>query len=203
MNEQSGATSWYLQVTDLKQYSYCPRIVFYQTCLPGIRPTTYKMAAGIKAQEKVTSLEKRRSLRAYDLIEGERHFNVSVQSERLGVSGQVDLVVESSVGDARRLTPVDFKLSRQKPGRHFHLQLACYALLLEECWGAPVESGYLYLIPSKESIRVEITPRLRCDVVKQLAEIRHLLQAEEMPTPTAHRGSCVNCEFRRFCNDVL
>lgn len=203
MNEQPESTAWYLQVTDLKQYSYCPRIVFYQTCLPGIRPTTYKMAAGIQAQEKVTSLEKRRSLRAYDLIDGERHFNVSLRSERLGLSGQVDLVVESGEGEARRLTPVDFKLSRQKPGRHFHLQLACYALLLEECWGAPVEAGYLYLIPSKESVRVEITHRLRRDVVKQVAEIRRLLLAEEMPAPTSQRGSCVNCEFRRFCNDVL
>ena len=203
MNDQIESVLWYLQVTDLKQYSYCPRIVFYQTCLPGIRPTTYKMEAGIQAQEKVTSLEKRRSLRAYDLIEGERHFNVSLQSARLGLTGQVDLVIDSGAGATRRVTPVDFKLSRKKPGRHFHLQLACYALLLEECWGVPVETGYLYLIPSKESIRVEITPRLRRDVVKQLAEIRRLLQAEEMPSPTTQRGSCVNCEFRRFCNDVL
>jgi CRISPR-associated exonuclease Cas4 len=203
MDTEIEALSWYLQVTDLKQYAYCPRIVFYQTCLPGIRPTTYKMTAGIAAQDQVTSLEKRRSLRAYDIIEGVRHFNVSLQSDRLGLTGQVDLVVESGVGESRRLTPVDFKLSRKKPGRHFHLQLACYAMLLEECWGAPAEVGYLYLIQSKESIRVEITTRLRRDVTKQIAEIRRLLQAEEMPAPSNQRSTCVNCEFRRFCNDVL
>ncbi|MEZ4639042.1 MAG: hypothetical protein R2856_29450 [Caldilineaceae bacterium] len=31
------------------------------------------MQAGIKAQDRVESLEKRRSLRAYDVIEGVRH----------------------------------------------------------------------------------------------------------------------------------
>ena len=29
---------WLLRVTDLKQYEYCPRVVFYEYCLPGVRP---------------------------------------------------------------------------------------------------------------------------------------------------------------------
>lgn len=200
--QQPDHTPWLFQVTDLKQYDYCPRIVYYRYCLPAVRPTTYKMAAGIAAQDRVTSLEQRRSLRAYKLLDGVRHFNVSVQSARLGISGQIDLVVESGEGAARRLTPVDFKLSRRQPGRHFRLQLACYALLLEECWGAPVEAGYLYLIPSKQSIAVEMTARLRKDVKRQIEAIRALVAHEQMPAPTRKRSRCVNCEFRRFCNDV-
>lgn len=203
MSLEPQEPAWYLQVTDLKQYAYCPRIVYYQNCLPGVRPTTYKMQAGIKAQDQVNDLEKRRSLRAYAVLEGTRHFHVSVQSPRLGLSGQIDLVVESGEGDTRRLTPVDFKLSRRKPGHHFHLQLAAYALLLEETWQAPAPEGYLYLIPRKESIRVEITTRLRRAVTKQVDEIRQMLEAGRMPDPTSRRGQCVNCEFRRFCNDVL
>ncbi|MEZ4834313.1 MAG: hypothetical protein R2873_20395 [Caldilineaceae bacterium] len=59
------------------------------------------MQAGIKAQDRVESLEKRRSLTCfYDVIEGVRHFNVSVQSAALGLSGQIDLVVET--GSATR-----------------------------------------------------------------------------------------------------
>ena len=56
-------TAWSLRVIDLKQYEYCPRIVYYEYCLPGVRPTTYKMAAGIAAQDRVNTLEERRGLR--------------------------------------------------------------------------------------------------------------------------------------------
>jgi CRISPR-associated exonuclease Cas4 len=197
------AEEWYLQVTDLKQFDYCPRIVYYHYCLPAVRPTTYKMEAGIAAQDRVTSLEKRRKLSEYEVVEGIRHFNVSVQSERLGVSGQIDLVVETGEGADRRLVPVDFKLSRRKPGSHFRLQLACYALLLEECWAAPVTVGYVHLIQTRESIAVEMTTRLRREAERKLKEIRSMIRQECIPEPVKQRSRCVNCEFRRFCNDVL
>lgn len=194
---------WLLQVTDLKQFAYCARIVYYRYCLDRVQPVTYKMTAGIEAQERVETLEERRSLRAYGVQEGERHFNVSLSSSALGLSGQIDLVVETGSGPARRLIPVDFKFSRREPGSHFKLQLACYGLLLEEAWGAPVERGYIYLIPERKSIGVEITARLRRDAQRQVAEIRELVTAERMPQPTAQRSHCVDCEYRRFCNDVL
>ena len=38
------------RVTDLKQYFYCPRVVYYAYCLPQVRPVTAKMEAGIEAQ---------------------------------------------------------------------------------------------------------------------------------------------------------
>lgn len=194
---------WLLQVTDLKQFAYCPRIVYYRHCLARVQPMTYKMNAGIEAQDRVEVLEERRSLRAYGVEQGERHFNVSLSSVGLGLSGQIDLVVETGEGDERRLIPVDFKLSRREPSRHFKLQLACYALLLEEMWGAPVEKGYIYLIPVRKSIDVAMTSRLRRDAQRHVDEIRSLVRAERMPAPTARRSHCVDCEYRRFCNDVL
>ena len=200
----SEHSAWLLKVTDLKQYTYCPRIPYYQYCLPAVRPTTYKMEAGIRAQDGAEERERRRSLRAYGLAEGERHFNVSVASERLGVSGQIDLVIRHAVDGEERLVPVDYKLSRREPGRHFKLQLACYALLLEEAWQLPVEDGFLYLIPARRAVRVPITTRLRNDVRRRLEEIRSMVLAERMPAVAAkQRSRCVDCEFRRFCNDML
>ena len=200
----SEHAGWLLKVTDLKQFAYCPRIPYYHYCLPEVRPTTYKMDAGIRAQDRAEERERRRSLRAYGLTEGERHFNVSITSRQLGVSGQIDLVIKHAVNGEDRLVPVDYKLSRRDPGRHFKLQLACYALLLEEVWQLPVEDGFLYLIPARRAVRVPITTRLRNDVRRQLAEIRALVLAERMPpVPPKQRSRCVDCEFRRFCNDVL
>jgi CRISPR-associated exonuclease Cas4 len=200
MEMQDG---WFLRVTDLKQYDYCPRVVYYTYCLPSIRPVTYKMEAGIAAQDRVAALEERRSLRTYGIQQGERHFNVTVTSPQLGYTGQVDMVIETFDSGERRLLPVDFKLSRREPGRHFKLQLAAYALLLEEQWQAPVAEGALYLIPGKKVVKVEMSARLRKDALRHLAEIRTMVQQQQMPAPARQRSQCVNCEFRRFCNDVL
>ncbi|MCB0096747.1 MAG: CRISPR-associated protein Cas4 [Caldilineaceae bacterium] len=195
--------TWKIRVVDLKQYEYCPRVVYYQYCLPGVRPTTYKMAAGIVAQDRVNQLEERRGLAAYGLKTGQRHYHVSVRSEKLGCTGQVDMVIETQDNGLHRLLPVDFKLSRRQPGRHFQLQLACYAMMLEDDWGLPVAEGAIYLIPSKRVIKIPITNRLRNRAIRHLLEIHQMVHTQRVPNATRQRSKCVNCEFRRFCNDVI
>ncbi len=194
---------WLLRVSDLKQYSYCPRVVYYTYCVPGVRPTTFKMQMGEQAQARVSRLETRRSLRAYGLKEGTRHFHVSLRSWELGLSGQIDLVVETEERGKRRAVPVDFKLSRRSPGQNLKIQLACYALLLKENWQVEVEEGFIYLIPSRRGVRVPMTRRLLGKAKGLVAEVRRMVESQRMPPPTPRRARCVDCEFRRFCNDVL
>ncbi len=122
---------------------------------------------------------------------------------KLGCSGQVDMVIETHDDEQERLIPVDFKLSRSEPGRHFKLQLACYAMMLEDDYGKAVTEGAIYLIPSKRVIKIPITARLRNDAIRHLLAIRQMVTTQSVPSPTSQRSRCVNCEFRRFCNDVL
>ncbi|MBN1954602.1 MAG: CRISPR-associated protein Cas4 [Anaerolineae bacterium] len=190
------------RVTDLKQYVYCARILYYYTCLPRVRPTTYKMEASLEAHAAAEDLEQRRSLRSYGLKGGERHFSVSLASERLGMRGQVDMVIETESGGQRELIPVDYKLS-DKVAEHFQLQLTAYAVMLEDTWGEAVRRGFLYLIPLRQAREVRITSRLRSALDEALAAMNAMLLREEMPPPTRHRAKCVACEFRRFCNDVV
>ncbi|MGH2523769.1 MAG: CRISPR-associated protein Cas4 [Anaerolineales bacterium] len=186
-------------VTDLKQWVYCPRILYYHHCLPDVRPVTYKMEAGVQAGWAEEGREERRSLRAYGLAEGEREFNVPVHSTRLGLRGEVDMVITTPEGE---VIPVDYKLSKVA-GPHFKLQLAAYARLLEEMRGARVRRGFLYFIPLRRAEAVAVDARLRRQLDQALAEMRVMLESEKMPAPTPHLRKCVACEFRRFCNDVL
>src|SRR5689334_1719482 len=81
------------EVTDLKQWSYCPRIVYYRYCLPDIRPITALMQLGIAHHSAEVGREERRSLRTYGLSEGERVFDVELRSERLQLRGRLDLAI--------------------------------------------------------------------------------------------------------------
>ena len=198
-------SNWLLEVTDLKQYTCCPRIVFYRYCLPRVRPITYSMEEGIRCHEEEETREERRSLRNYGLTSGERVYRLPLQSTKLGLTGRVDLVIATpsrEVPGAEAIV-VEYKLSEQKAGSHFTLQLAAYALLLEEAWGLPVNRGFLYSIPLRKAESVAITEHLRRKVMQTVAQIRQIVESEIMPSPPSSLRRCVTCEFRRFCNDVV
>lgn len=190
-------TRWLFTVTDLKQYAYCPRILYYQVCLPDIRPTTYKMQEGVEAHKQERQRADRRSARWYGLPEGERLFDVVVQSSALGLSGQVDEVIRTGT----EIIPVDYKMARQV-SYHYKIQLTAYAMMLEETYQMTVQRGLIYLIPTRKAHEVPITRALRGKVSQTLGVMRAIAEHESMPAPTEWRQRCLDCEFRRFCNDV-
>ncbi len=193
------------EVTDLKQWVYCPRVVYYRYCLPDVRPVTVLMEAGIAGHRDEGAREERRSLRPYGLTEGERAFDLALRSERLGLRGRLDL----AVAVPGRTTPgaeavvVEYKDSERAAGAHFKLQMAAYALLLEEAWGLPVRRGFFYAIPTRQVEPVTITAALRRKVAQTVSDLRAAVVGERLPEAPESRRPCVSCEFRRFCNDVV
>lgn len=190
-------TRWLFTVTDLKQYMYCPRILYYQVCLPDIRPTTYKMQEGVEAHREERQRAGRRSARWYGLPEGERLFDVTVQSSALGLSGQVDEVIQTGT----EMIPIDYKMARQV-SHHYKIQLTAYAMMLEETYRTTVRRGIIYLITTRKAHEVPISRALRDKVSQVLDVMRDIAEHETMPAPTDWRQRCPDCEFRRFCNDV-
>lgn len=190
----------FFKVIDLKQYSYCPRIFYYHTILPEVRPITGKMKEGIIVHHEEDGREKRRQLRTYGINEGERLFHLQIQSKLYLLSGEIDLVIKTR----DRLIPVDFK-NASKPSDHFQIQLAAYALMLKEQHGdeMKVEHGFLYLIPKREAVEIKFTTKLFQKAKSALTHMGAIAYSQYVPEPTKHRQKCVDCEFRRFCNDVL
>ncbi len=190
-----------IEVTDLKQYDYCPRIPFYRYCLPRIRPITYGMKEGIQSHTEEAAREERRSLRAYGLADGERVFDVLLRSEALGMVARIDLAIRRP--EVPEAIVVDYKLSREPAGSHFRLQLAAYALALEEAWHLPVHRGFIYHIPQRQAEEIAITTSLRNKVLRVRTAILASVLHERVPPPPSRRAKCISCEFRRFCNDAI
>lgn len=186
-----------MTITLLKQYTYCPRIAYYLTCTPHVRPRTYKMLVGEAAHEQERKRAARRTLSAYQIEAGERHFDVELNSTTLGMVGIVDEVV--LVED--QAIVVDYKLA-DSVGEHHQLQLTAYALLVEEMFNLPVQQGYIYLLKTKQFKLTPITPSFRNSVLEAASAVQHIQQYEYMPPPVEQRRKCDSCEFRRFCVDL-
>ncbi len=188
-----------LRVTDLKQFPYCKRIVFYQYVMPVEKKPTFKMQEGKKAEEMIDRLEKRRSLRKYQLDEGRRHFHVWLRSDRLGLAGKLDLLIESPRG----LFPIDFKYTVGGVQNNHIYQLCGYALLVEDAYGGSVDRGFVYLIPRDEIVVVDLTPERKGEACEMLEAMREMIREERMPEPTPVRSRCEECEYRNYCGDIF
>src|SRR5438045_5707351 len=168
-----------LRVHDLKQCDYCPRIVFYNYAMPVDRKSTYKMRHGRAAEEAIDRLEKRRKLTEFGLGEGKRIFHLWCSSDVLGLSGKLDLLIESRAG----LFPVDFKMSEQNVHQNHITQLCGYALLVEEKLQHPVECGFIFLVPREEIVRIDLTAERKIATREALAQIRRSIDLQVTPNP--------------------
>jgi CRISPR-associated exonuclease Cas4 len=187
-----------LPVTELRQWAYCPRIVYYHQMMPGAGQSTYKMREGARAQEMIESLEMRRTLREYGLEGAEREFGVWLSDERVGLSGKIDLLLK---GDGVA-SVVDFKLTSGDVGDNHRMQLAGYAALVESALGLAVERTFLYRIPDNKVFVVPMARDLRERVSEAVRMIGRMRETEDLPDPTGVRGRCVECEYANYCGDI-
>ncbi|MDX2162949.1 MAG: CRISPR-associated protein Cas4 [bacterium] len=187
----------WITITLVKQYIYCPRVVYYETCTPGIRPTTYKMQAGQAAHQQARERAARRKLSAYHLTEGERRFDVRLVSPTWKLSGLIDEVVIAP----DEAIVVDYKMANWAGDNHL-IQVAAYGLMVEEAFKLPVRRAFIYLMKARTFEMVSLDGALRNSVIETLTHIHHIRMTEYMPPPVDERNKCKSCEFRRFCNDV-
>lgn len=187
-----------LTVTDVKQYTYCPRIIYFTYIMPVGKMPTHNMLIGKNQHIIVETLEKRRTLRRYQLENAERRFRVRCASTYLNLSGVLDMVLQQGI----TISPVEFKNSSGAPQVHHKLQLAAYGVILEETTGCQVERGFLYTLADNKVVSIAIDSKLKERVRRTCTEIRRLIHDETMPLATRDKRKCYDCEWRRYCADL-
>ena len=187
-----------IPVVELRQWTYCPRVVYYHLIMSGAARSTYKMEEGLRAQELIESLEMRRTLREYGLSEAERQFGVWLTNDKAGLTGKIDLLLKGE----KTAAVVDFKLTSGEVEENHRMQLAGYAMLVEAALDLQVPVTFLYRIPDNKVFSIAVDEALKERVQRTVEAIRKLKVSEELPEPTAVRARCVECEYANYCGDV-
>jgi CRISPR-associated exonuclease Cas4 len=187
-----------ITVGDLKQWAYCPRVVYYHKLMPGCGVATRKMKAGNDAQEWIEALEVRRVLSRYGFENGQCHRNLSLSYRLLDFAGKIDYLVE----DGERAAIIDYKLTASDPAPNHRLQLAAYAYLVEKVYGWKVPVCFLYRIPDAKIFTFPLQENDFLAVKYALEEIRVILADQSLPAATALRSRCTDCEYANFCADT-
>jgi CRISPR-associated protein Cas1 len=127
---------------------------------------------------------------------------LSLSSESLGLQGKVDAVRTRDGA----LVPYEHKRGRARGGPNGpeawpsdELQVAAYALLLEEDRGRTVPEGRVRYHADNVTVRVPITDDLRKRVYAAVQRTRELSQLVERPPVTDNPALCARCSLAPVC----
>jgi len=115
------------------------------------------------------------------------------------LSGKLDLLIEAEGA----CFPVDFKYTTGRPHHNLRLQLAGYALLVEENLRKPVPAGFIFLTINDAVVRFAMTSDLLAEARSALRNLQSMITNEAFPDATPVRARCTDCEYRNFCGDVF
>jgi len=188
-----------VRISDLRQWSYCPRVAYFSLVCPVPKVETYKMRLGREKEERLAHLLRRRTLGSFGLEGGEIEHNVELYSSRLGLSGKLDVLIRRG---AERF-PVEVKFTSGTPQINHRLQLGGYAMLLEDEFGVPVSQGFILRLPDDAITTVSIDVSLRDMVASVATAIRETIVHERCPPAHPLSACCVDCEYRNFCGDTV
>ena len=190
-----------ITVSDVKQYLYCPKIIYFDHVLHVPKPPDQKLETGKEKHDSITTKEKRRKGAIFydqELDQAEKLFRVALESNILGLRGVLDYLVKTE----REFIPVDYKFGSSHSGA-VHLnhkyQLAAYALLVEENFKTIVLRGFIYYSKDRVNVQIDLNDEIRRRTLKMIREIEGIIKEEIEPTGTRNSGRCTDCEYGRYC----
>lgn len=187
-----------IPVTWIKQYHFCPKIIYYVAVLGYKEKPTETMKEGKEHHTKEDKKAQRRTTLSGERKEPvTRHWSkLPATSKTLGIYGIIDEVAETQHG----LTLIENKYTKapRKPYPGHIYQAAAYAMLAEEKLGKPIKKIKINYLKDKKSIEIPLTEQIRKHVKWTINKIKEIIEKEK-PPPTRQTTKCHNCGYKKIC----
>jgi len=187
-----------LPLSLINDFLYCTRRAALKT-IEGVRGANVHTARGDVVHEHS-------DLAGYEVVKGVKLLRaLPVFSDRLGLNGKCDIVEvrpnpdpQSAIHNPHLYYPVEFKLGKRRQWENDDAQLCAQALCLEEMFGKRIERGAVFHADSKRRREVEFTAELRALTEQTIAELRQLMEADEVPA-AMFKPACEQCSLFDTC----
>ena len=190
----SPSEQGFFTVVDLKRYAYCPRIIFITSVLHLEERESEAMEMGAEKHDASFITPLLVKLRASRVLRG-----LELESVKLCLAGKLDYLV---VTENQELVPIEVKWSDSIGGKakwDHRVQLAAYALLIEEVLGFTVKRGYVYYLRDRRLAEVLLDEGIRRIVKRILKSMHEMVLEERDPGVKAPLSRCINCGYRPYC----
>jgi len=187
-----------LTVADIKRYAWCPRIIYFTHVLHLEERITEAMQEGKQEHDEAILAPIIAQLRGRRVLKG-----LELRSDTLRLAGKPDFIVETKFGE---LVPVEIKWASMteegQPKRDHKIQLACYALLIEEQLKRPVKRCAVYYLRDRRVAYVGITTQLKLEARKSVERAQEIIEKGEIPVVRQPLSKCANCGYLRYCYPI-
>ncbi|MEM1948387.1 MAG: CRISPR-associated protein Cas4 [Candidatus Caldarchaeum sp.] len=177
----------------VKNFYFCEQIPYINLVLRVFEPETDSMVLGRERHLRFHAQYLPREIRVVRV-----ETDVRLVSLRIGLSGVLDALVHA-VHD--ELVPCEFKhsgLGRNRPPLKDVVQLAAYAMLVEDVYRRPVKRGVLFYSEDGGKHVVYIDDSLRRLVHHAVAAMKDMVVSEKVPRRRS-LDKCVVCWYSRVC----
>ena len=190
-----------IPVTWVKQYHFCPRIIYYLGVLGFSERITESMIEGGEFHSsEERKIQRRKTLAGEKREKSKASWSkLHVVSKRLGLYGTIDEVAD--VGDGLAVVENKFMRSPKKPYPGHVYQAVAYAMLAEEALHKPVRRVIVRYLRDGKSFEIPVTEDLRRHVLWTISRIKSVIEGERIPRE-ADQKKCVNCGYRKICKGI-
>jgi CRISPR-associated exonuclease Cas4 len=191
--EWFSLNDFYLTLSALQHYSFCPR----QFALIHIEQSweeNYFTAEGRVLHERVDSgAAEQRGVLRYER-------GVLLISHEHKIQGKMDLLEIEKINGATRYFPVEYKRGKPKTEDWDKIQVCAQALCLEEMRNTQVTEGSIWYWEVRKREPITIDDRLRLATIETINNARKLLIEGKTPKPiAANKSRCRACSLIEIC----
>ena len=120
------------------------------------------------------------------------------ESDELQLKGIIDRIEVYEKG----YVPVELKTGKMPkegvwPGHR--VQIAAYAMLLEEKFNTKVKEGFVNYLDAKETRHIAINPYMKEEIRQLVNEVQELLNSHNPPQQVENKNKCAYCGMRDTC----
>lgn len=189
----------YLTATDLMNYLYDPRIIYFVHVLKIPQATTVKELEGRKKYEEFEGKSKRNKI-IKELPFLPKMYDLYLTSTKHRITTKADCVaVEKKKKEAYPIQ-VKYSLKPKDLYRTQKFQIVMEALLIKEVLGYKVPFGYIKFLRSGDFVKVKITQKLKEELLRIFVEIESIIQSEKLPKGTTHKRKNIDNVFKNILN---
>jgi len=185
-------------VSDIVQYYYCPRKVYFLRVLgvPFVARRKMEYGKDIHDRERRRMMERNRIYGFKRELVEEVIQKLRIEAAEIGLVGQVDVALKLKTNE---YLPVDTKYTDEvEVQRQYRKQLHAYALLLDHKFNTNVTRGVIYFAKQHRLRLVRITGEDKKTLLREVDEIRMMISTEATPRKVSPE-KCGYCEVKKYC----
>jgi len=188
-----------ITISDVLEYSFCPKFIFYMHCLciPQHEEQRFKVLRGREVHDERMKTNPD-YLRKKLHVTG-KELNIFLTSRDYHIKGIVDEVLFLEDGTA---APFEYKFAefKEKIFQTYKNQLALHAIMIRENYHKEVNRGYICFTRSNSRVEeVRFTDKDFSRAIAVVNSILEIINNGYYPSKGKSESKCIDCCYRTIC----